>query len=106
MVLVLFDGGCPMCRTTVRRLHRFDWLHRLTFADATDASADVSTEGSDVAASVASARVVSAGGALAGWLISSGSGLAAGSSLTVVSVWRRTRCPAATITPYTTMAGG
>jgi predicted DCC family thiol-disulfide oxidoreductase YuxK len=35
-VLVLFDGGCPMCRKTVRRLHRFDWLHRLTFADATD----------------------------------------------------------------------
>ena len=36
-VLVLFDGGCPMCRRTVRRLHRLDWLHRLTFADATDA---------------------------------------------------------------------
>jgi predicted DCC family thiol-disulfide oxidoreductase YuxK len=35
-VLVLFDGGCPMCRRTVRRLHRLDWLHRLTFADATD----------------------------------------------------------------------
>jgi predicted DCC family thiol-disulfide oxidoreductase YuxK len=35
---VLFDGGCPMCRNTVRRLHRLDWLHRLTFADATDAA--------------------------------------------------------------------
>jgi predicted DCC family thiol-disulfide oxidoreductase YuxK len=35
---VLFDGGCPMCRKTVRRLHRFDWLHRLTFVDATDAA--------------------------------------------------------------------
>ena len=35
-MLVLFDGGCPMCRRTVRRLHRLDWLHRLTFADATD----------------------------------------------------------------------
>ena len=34
---VLFDGGCPMCRRSVRRLHRLDWLHRLTFADATDA---------------------------------------------------------------------
>ena len=36
-VLVLFDGGCPMCRRTVRRLHRLDWLNRLTFADGTDA---------------------------------------------------------------------
>jgi predicted DCC family thiol-disulfide oxidoreductase YuxK len=36
-MLVLFDGGCPMCRRTVRRLHRLDWLNRLTFADATDA---------------------------------------------------------------------
>ena len=25
-----------MCRRTVRRLHRLDWLRRLTFADATD----------------------------------------------------------------------
>jgi predicted DCC family thiol-disulfide oxidoreductase YuxK len=33
---VLFDGGCPMCRRTVRRLHRLDWLGRLTFADGTD----------------------------------------------------------------------
>jgi predicted DCC family thiol-disulfide oxidoreductase YuxK len=35
-VLVLFDGGCPMCRRSVRRLHRLDWLNRLTFADGTD----------------------------------------------------------------------
>jgi predicted DCC family thiol-disulfide oxidoreductase YuxK len=34
---VLFDGGCPVCRRTVRTLHRIDWLHRLQFADATDA---------------------------------------------------------------------
>ena len=33
---VLFDGGCPMCRATVRRLWRLDWLGRLTFADGTD----------------------------------------------------------------------
>ena len=26
-----------MCRRTVRRLHRLDWLNRLTFADGTDA---------------------------------------------------------------------
>lgn len=26
-----------MCRRTVRRLHRLDWLQRLTFADGTDA---------------------------------------------------------------------
>jgi predicted DCC family thiol-disulfide oxidoreductase YuxK len=36
-MVVLFDGGCPMCRRTVRRLHRLDWLNRLTFADGTDA---------------------------------------------------------------------
>ena len=35
-MVVLFDGGCPMCRRTIRRLHRLDWLHRLTFADGTD----------------------------------------------------------------------
>ena len=35
---VLFDGGCPMCRRTVRTLHRLDWLGRLQFADATDAA--------------------------------------------------------------------
>jgi predicted DCC family thiol-disulfide oxidoreductase YuxK len=34
---VLFDGGCPMCRLTVRTLHRLDWFSRLHFADATDA---------------------------------------------------------------------
>jgi predicted DCC family thiol-disulfide oxidoreductase YuxK len=37
-VIVLFDGGCPMCRRTVRRLHRLDWLSRLDFADGTDAT--------------------------------------------------------------------
>jgi predicted DCC family thiol-disulfide oxidoreductase YuxK len=36
---VLFDGGCPMCRRTVRWLRRIDWRHRLQFVDATDAEA-------------------------------------------------------------------
>ena len=36
---VLFDGGCPLCRRTVRALRRVDWLHRLHFVDGTDASA-------------------------------------------------------------------
>jgi predicted DCC family thiol-disulfide oxidoreductase YuxK len=35
---VLYDGGCPMCRRTVRVLRRLDWLKRLTFVDATDAA--------------------------------------------------------------------
>jgi|SRR5687767_9631064 predicted DCC family thiol-disulfide oxidoreductase YuxK len=34
---VLFDGGCPLCRRTVRVLRRIDWLDRLRFVDATDA---------------------------------------------------------------------
>jgi predicted DCC family thiol-disulfide oxidoreductase YuxK len=36
-LVVLFDGGCPLCRRTVRVLRRLDWMHRLQFADATDA---------------------------------------------------------------------
>jgi predicted DCC family thiol-disulfide oxidoreductase YuxK len=35
-LVVLFDGGCPMCRRTVRTLQRLDWLGRLQFADATN----------------------------------------------------------------------
>ena len=34
-LVVLFDGGCPICRGTVRTLRRLDWLDRLQFADAT-----------------------------------------------------------------------
>lgn len=34
-LVVLFDGGCPMCRNTVRRLRAIDWFHRLRFADGT-----------------------------------------------------------------------
>jgi predicted DCC family thiol-disulfide oxidoreductase YuxK len=35
-LIVLFDGGCPVCRRTVRTLRRLDWLGRLRFADATN----------------------------------------------------------------------
>jgi predicted DCC family thiol-disulfide oxidoreductase YuxK len=35
-LVVLFDGGCPICRRTVRTLQRLDWLEQLQFADATD----------------------------------------------------------------------
>jgi len=38
-LVVLFDGGCPMCRRTVRRIRALDWRHRLRFVDATDAAA-------------------------------------------------------------------
>ena len=37
--VVLFDGGCPLCRRTVRILRALDWLHRLRFVDGTDAAA-------------------------------------------------------------------
>lgn len=33
---MLFDGGCPICRRTVRQLRRLDWLQQLQFADATN----------------------------------------------------------------------
>jgi predicted DCC family thiol-disulfide oxidoreductase YuxK len=35
-LVILFDGGCPICRRTVRTLRRIDWLGRLQFADATN----------------------------------------------------------------------
>lgn len=37
-LVVLFDGGCPLCRRSVRTLHALDWLGRLEFADASDPS--------------------------------------------------------------------
>jgi predicted DCC family thiol-disulfide oxidoreductase YuxK len=36
-LIVLIDGECPMCRRLARRLARIDWLHRLTFEDASNA---------------------------------------------------------------------
>ena len=36
---VLFDGGCPMCRRTVRIVRALDWSDRLQFVDATNAVA-------------------------------------------------------------------
>jgi predicted DCC family thiol-disulfide oxidoreductase YuxK len=38
-VPVLFDGGCPLCRRTVRILRAMDWLERLQCVDATNAEA-------------------------------------------------------------------
>ena len=35
-LVVLIDGGCPLCRRTARLLHTLDWLDRLTFVDAID----------------------------------------------------------------------
>ena len=36
---VLFDGGCPLCRRTVRTIRTLDWNDRLQFVDATNAEA-------------------------------------------------------------------
>jgi predicted DCC family thiol-disulfide oxidoreductase YuxK len=36
---VLFDGGCPLCRRTVRIIRALDWFDRLQFVDATNAEA-------------------------------------------------------------------
>ena len=35
-LVVLIDGECPMCRRLARRLARIDWLHRLSFGDASN----------------------------------------------------------------------
>lgn len=37
ILTVLFDGGCPLCRRSVRVLRAIDWRDRLRFADATNA---------------------------------------------------------------------
>ncbi len=34
--LILYDGQCPLCRASVRRLRALDWRGRLDFADARD----------------------------------------------------------------------
>lgn len=34
--IILYDGLCPLCTASVRRLTRLDWRHRLAFADARD----------------------------------------------------------------------
>jgi predicted DCC family thiol-disulfide oxidoreductase YuxK len=34
--LVLYDGGCELCKRSLAILQRLDWRHRLTFADARD----------------------------------------------------------------------
>jgi predicted DCC family thiol-disulfide oxidoreductase YuxK len=36
-LVVLFDGGCPLCRRTVRQLRAIDWLRKLQFVDGTNA---------------------------------------------------------------------
>jgi predicted DCC family thiol-disulfide oxidoreductase YuxK len=38
-LIVLFDGGCPLCRRSVRLLRTLDWLGALQFVDGTDATA-------------------------------------------------------------------
>jgi predicted DCC family thiol-disulfide oxidoreductase YuxK len=35
-LIVLFDGGCPVCRRSVRTLRALDWLDRLQFGNAMD----------------------------------------------------------------------
>ena len=35
-LIVLFDGGCPVCRRTVRTLQQLDWFGKLQFANAMD----------------------------------------------------------------------
>jgi predicted DCC family thiol-disulfide oxidoreductase YuxK len=36
---VLYDGACPICRSTVERLRRWDKRHALRYLDARDAEA-------------------------------------------------------------------
>jgi predicted DCC family thiol-disulfide oxidoreductase YuxK len=38
-LVVLFDGECPLCRRTVRRIRALDRRHRLRFVDGTDGAA-------------------------------------------------------------------
>jgi predicted DCC family thiol-disulfide oxidoreductase YuxK len=36
--VVLFDGGCPLCRRSARSVQRLDWRRRLHFQDCRDAA--------------------------------------------------------------------
>lgn len=64
-MVVLFDGGCPMCRRLVRRLQRLDWRHRLTFADATDARVRLQyAPGLDEATALTAMHVVAPDGSI------------------------------------------
>ena len=38
-LVVLFDGGCPLCRRSARYLRAIDWRRLVRFADGTDAAA-------------------------------------------------------------------
>jgi predicted DCC family thiol-disulfide oxidoreductase YuxK len=61
--VVLFDGGCPLCRRTVRALSRLDWFGRLTFADAShDATRERYAQGLDRTAALSEMFVVDASG--------------------------------------------
>jgi predicted DCC family thiol-disulfide oxidoreductase YuxK len=68
-VVVLFDGGCPICRRTVRNLRRLDWLNRLQYADATNpANRDRVAPGLSEAEAMQQMYVVDAsGGRLGGY---------------------------------------
>ncbi len=37
-LVVLFDGGCPLCRRSARMLRTIDWLRGLECVDGTDAA--------------------------------------------------------------------
>ena len=62
-LVVLIDGACPMCRRTARTLGALDWLHRLSFADGSDARVrERLAPGLDEATALAAMHVVAPDG--------------------------------------------
>jgi predicted DCC family thiol-disulfide oxidoreductase YuxK len=62
-LVVLIDGECPMCRRLARRLGRVDWLHRLSFEDASRADVrDRFAPGLDEQAALTAMHVVAPDG--------------------------------------------
>jgi predicted DCC family thiol-disulfide oxidoreductase YuxK len=62
-LVVLIDGECPMCRRLAGRLGRVDWLHRLSFEDASRADVrDRFAPGLDEQAALTAMHVVAPDG--------------------------------------------
>jgi predicted DCC family thiol-disulfide oxidoreductase YuxK len=65
-ISVLFDDGCALCRTQVRRLQRWDWRQRLEFVPLTDPRARQLAPGLDQEALLSQIHCVDFGGRIVG----------------------------------------
>jgi predicted DCC family thiol-disulfide oxidoreductase YuxK len=62
--LVLYDGECPFCVSSVQRLRRLDWLGKLEFGDARDGAILDRHPGIDAEVALRRLHLVPPGGAI------------------------------------------